>query len=74
MEGEFLAVVEEEERAAVLDAMMLRADAQLVSDAIFCAYEFGSFLVAEFVCVFDVLRAGPAVYGCRHSVGDVTLV
>ena len=74
MEGEFLAVVEEEERAAVLDAVMFWAHAELISYTVACAHEFGSFLVAEFVCLFDILRAGRAVYGCRHSVGDVTLV
>ena len=74
MEGEFLAVVQEEERTAVLDAMVFRTHSQLVSYAVARAHEFGSLLVAEFVCVFDVLRAGPAVYGCRHLVGDVALV
>ena len=69
-----MAVVQEEEWAAVLDAVIFRAHAKLISYAVACAHEFGSFLVAELVCVFDVLRAGPAVYGCRHSVGDVTLV
>ena len=74
MEGEFLAVVQEEQRTAVLDAVMLRADAQLVSDAIFCAHEFGSLLVSEFICIFDILGSGRTIYCCRHLVGDIALV
>ena len=57
MEGEFLAVVQEEEWAAVLDAVIFRAHAKLIPYAVACAHEFGSFLVAEFVCLFNALSS-----------------
>ena len=54
MEGEALAVVQEEERTAVLDPMMFRAHAEFVSDAIACAHKFGTVLVSQLVCLFDL--------------------
>ena len=58
VEGEFLAVVEEEELAAVLYAMVFRAHAELVPYAVACAHEFGSFLVTELVSIFDAFGTG----------------
>ena len=58
VEGEFLSVVEEEERAAVLYAMIFRAHSQFVSYAVSCAHEFGSFLVTELVSIFDAFCTG----------------
>ena len=46
VEGKTLAIVQEEERTAVLDLVIFRTHAQLVSDAISCAHEFGSFLMS----------------------------
>ena len=58
VEGEFLAVVKEEERTALLGALMFRAHSQLVPYAVACAHEFGSFLVSELICLFNAISSG----------------
>jgi hypothetical protein len=64
MEGEALAVVQKEERAAVLDSMMFRAHAEFVSDAIACAHKFRAVLVSQLVCIFDLGGSGSIVDCC----------
>ena len=56
-EGEAPSVVEEEKLLAVLDAMMLRAHSQFVSDAVPCAHQFGILSVSEFIGGFGIFRS-----------------
>lgn len=53
MEGEALAVVQKKERAAVLGALVDRAETKFVTDAVFRADEFNPVPMGDFVCLFN---------------------
>ena len=74
MEGEAAAVVEEEEGAGVAGALVSRAEAELVADAVAAAHEFGAGLVGELVGGFDGCSAEAFAGGPAEGVGDVLFI
>ena len=61
MQSEALSIVQEEQGSAFFCSLMDRAYAELVSDAISGAHEFGSGRVFQFVCLAGYFCTGSCV-------------
>ena len=74
MKSKALTVIQKEEGSALFCVLADRAKAELISDAVFCAHQFGTFAMRELVCLFNCTDAGGDIYLGRKTVRYVLFI
>ena len=74
MKSKALTVIQKEEGSALFCVLADRAEAELVSDAVFGAHQFGSLAVRKFVCLFNGTDAGRSIDLGGKTIGYVLFV